>query len=214
LVNGPGVDDRLRGLLAAEDDQKVAQTGGDMNVLIVEHAMSDAICRRIQAAMDVGVGEPAEVIEDALALLEDVRRASHIEVPPAILDLIDSHLDAHRNAVARFFRWTLEGREGVNVLRYEPGGFYKPHVDRAEMPAWPPAARRRVTVVLFLDSSREADPSGGFTGGVLRLFVAGQDKPVEIVPKRGMLVAFPAATVHEVSPVTGGHRDTVVDWFS
>jgi predicted 2-oxoglutarate/Fe(II)-dependent dioxygenase YbiX len=185
-----------------------------MNVLIVEHAMSEAICRRVQAAMDVGVREPAEVVEDALALLEDVRRASHVEVPRAILGLIDSHLDAQRDAVARFFRWRLRGREGVNVLRYEPGGFYKPHVDRAVMPAWPPAARRRVTVVLFLDSSRAADPSGSFTGGVLRLFGHGQDKPVEIVPKRGMLVAFPAAMLHEVSPVTDGHRDTVVDWFS
>jgi predicted 2-oxoglutarate/Fe(II)-dependent dioxygenase YbiX len=29
-----------------------------------------------------------------------------------------------------------------------------------------------------------------------------------------MLVAFPAETMHEVSPVVGGHRDTVVDWFS
>jgi predicted 2-oxoglutarate/Fe(II)-dependent dioxygenase YbiX len=29
-----------------------------------------------------------------------------------------------------------------------------------------------------------------------------------------MLVAFPADTLHEVTPVEGGHRDTVVDWFS
>jgi predicted 2-oxoglutarate/Fe(II)-dependent dioxygenase YbiX len=37
---------------------------------------------------------------------------------------------------------------------------------------------------------------------------------IDIVPRRGLLVAFPADTVHEVLPVTGGHRDTVVDWFS
>ncbi len=59
--------------------------------------MDDATCRRVQAAMDVGVREPSEVIEDEMALVEDVRRASHIEVPPAVFELIDAHLDALRD---------------------------------------------------------------------------------------------------------------------
>jgi predicted 2-oxoglutarate/Fe(II)-dependent dioxygenase YbiX len=154
------------------------------------------------------------VIEDDMVLVEDVRRASQIEVTPAILKLIDSHLDAQRQAIATFFEWQLDGREGVNLLRYEAGGFYKPHTDKADLPAWPPAARRAVTIVLFLESSREVDPAGGFIGGILRLFREGEGTPVEIVPRRGMLVGFPADTVHEVTPVVDGHRDTVVDWFS
>src|SRR5262245_24815980 len=176
--------------------------------------MDDATCRRVQAAMDVGVREPTEVIEGGMTLVEDVRRASHVEVPPAIFELIDAHLDAQRHAITTFFEWPLDGREGVNLLRYDTGGFYRPHVDRAELPAWPPAARRAVTVILLLDSSRDADPSGGFSGGILRLFPDDEDQPIEIIPKRGTLVAFPAGTQHEVTPVTGGHRDTVVDWFS
>jgi predicted 2-oxoglutarate/Fe(II)-dependent dioxygenase YbiX len=184
-----------------------------MRIFIAEHAMDDATCRRVQAAMDVGVREPTEIIEGDITLAEDVRRASHIEVPPAIFELIDAHLDAQRDAVGAFFDLPLEGREGVTLLRYDAGGFYKPHVDRAYLAAWPPAARRALTVVLFLESSRVADPAGSLTGGVLRLFPDGGE-PVEIVPRRGMLVAFPADTMHEVSPVIGGHRDTVVDWFS
>jgi predicted 2-oxoglutarate/Fe(II)-dependent dioxygenase YbiX len=184
-----------------------------MEIFIAEHVMDDATCRRVQAAMDAGVREPTEIIDGDMTLVEDVRRASHIEVPPAIFELIDAHLDAQRGALSVFFNLRLDGREGVNLLRYEAGGFYKPHVDRAHLPAWPPAARRALTVVLFLESSREADPAGGFTGGVLRLF-PNIGEPVEIVPRRGTLVAFPADTVHEVSPVVAGHRDTVVDWFS
>jgi SM-20-related protein len=182
-------------------------------VFVVERAMEDATCRLVQAAMDVGVREPSEVIEDEMTLVEDVRRASHVEVPPAIFELIDAHLDAQRDAVAAFFNQPLEGREGVNLLRYEAGGFYKPHIDRAELPAWPPAARRAFTVILFLESAREADASGTFGGGVLRLLPEGAD-PIDIVPRRGLLVAFAADTVHEVLPVTDGHRDTIVDWFS
>ena len=185
-----------------------------MDVFVAEHAMDEATCRRVQAAMDVGVREPMEVLGDDIALVEDIRRASHIEVPPAIFELIDAHLDAQRAAIAALFQSDLDGREGVNLLRYEPGGFYKPHADRADVPAWPPASRRAVTVILFLNSSREADPAGGFRGGILRLFPADDDAPVEIVPRRGMLVAFPADMVHEVSTVTDGRRDTIVDWFS
>jgi predicted 2-oxoglutarate/Fe(II)-dependent dioxygenase YbiX len=184
-----------------------------VRIFIAEHAMDDATCRRVQAAMDVGVREPSEVIDDNLTLVEAVRRASHIEVAPAIFELIDAHLDAQRDAIGAFYEWPIDRREGVNLLRYEPGGFYKPHVDRADLPAWPPAARRAFTVVLFLGSAREADPAGGFSGGLLRLFPEA-DEPVDIIPRRGMLVAFPADIVHEVSPVIGGHRDTVVDWFT
>jgi predicted 2-oxoglutarate/Fe(II)-dependent dioxygenase YbiX len=185
-----------------------------VQVFIAEHAMDAATCRRVQAAMDAGVREPTEVIEGEMTLVEDVRRASHIEVPETIFELIDDHLDAQRVAIGAFFGLRLEAREGVNLLRYDPGGFYKPHVDRADLPAWPPAAHRAITVVLFLESSLEADPTGGFSGGLLRLFQEGDDEPVDIVPRRGMLVAFPADTVHEVSPVIDGHRDTVLDWFS
>jgi predicted 2-oxoglutarate/Fe(II)-dependent dioxygenase YbiX len=184
-----------------------------VRIFIAEHAMDDATCRRVQAAMDAGVREPSEVIDDDMTLVEAVRRASHIEVPPVVFELIDAHLDRLRNAIGDFFERPLEGREGVNLLRYDAGGFYKPHVDKADLAAWPPAARRAFTVVLFLESSRDADPVGGFSGGLLRLFPEAAE-PVDIVPRRGMLVAFPAETVHEVSPVVGGHRDTVVDWFS
>ena len=42
-----------------------------MHIFIAENAMDDATCRRVQAAMDVGVREPSEVILDDMALLED-----------------------------------------------------------------------------------------------------------------------------------------------
>jgi len=199
-----------RGPVIAFRSEKMSEA---LRIFVAERAMDDTTCRRVQAAMDVGIREPSEVIEDEMALVEDVRRASHIEVPPAIFELIDAHLDAQREAIAEFFGQPLDGREGVNLLRYDEGGFYKPHLDRAELPAWPPAANRAFTVVLFLESARETEPSGGFSGGVLRL-LPDHAEPIDIVPRRGMLVAFPAETVHEVLPVTEGHRDTVVDWFS
>jgi predicted 2-oxoglutarate/Fe(II)-dependent dioxygenase YbiX len=46
---------------------------------------------------------------------------------------------------------------------------------------------------------------------VLRLFV--DTSPVEVQPAAGLLVAFPADALHEVTVVQGGVRDVVVDWF-
>lgn len=174
--------------------------------------MDAPVCRRVQEAMDAGTREEAEVLADGFELQQDVRRALQIDVDEAVLAMVDAVLDSMREPVAAFYGLSLPSREGASFLRYEHGGFYKPHVDRADVPSWPLTASRQVTVVLFLNSSRAADPAGGFGGGMLRLLPE-DDDPVEIIPTEGTLVAFPARTLHEVTRVISGHRDTVVDWF-
>ena len=47
---------------------------------------------------------------------------------------------------------------------------------------------------------------------MLRLYPSTRDV-IEIVPRRGLLVAFSATMPHEVTVVTGGVRDAVVDWY-
>jgi PKHD-type hydroxylase len=176
--------------------------------------MDDATCRAVQVAMDAGVSEQAEVLGDGIELAEEARRASQIEVPEAILDVIEACLDAQRDAIGAFFGRPIRSREGVSLLRYEPGGFYRPHIDRADVPSWPEAADRDVTVVLFLGTSQDREADGEFEGGLLRIFPDSRGAvPVEIAATRGTLVAFPSDMVHEVTPVTSGRRDTIVDWF-
>jgi predicted 2-oxoglutarate/Fe(II)-dependent dioxygenase YbiX len=181
-------------------------------IFISDHAMSDDDCRTVQAAMDAGVREDAEILEESVALDADVRRAAHVEVADPVLAMVERCLDAQREAVGAFFGCSLRSREGVSLLRYEAGGFYRPHVDRAQVPSWPAAWHRTLTVVLFLNSAREIDPGGGFSGGLLRLLPRDAES-IGVLPKRGRLVAFAADLPHEVTPVAGGRRDTVVDWF-
>jgi SM-20-related protein len=174
--------------------------------------MDAPTCRRVQAAMDAGTPEQAEVLSDGFEVQEDVRRAMQIDIADAVLAMVDATLDSVRIPIASFYRLVLQSREGVSLMRYETGGFYKPHVDRAHVPSWPLTERRQITMVLFLESSRDVEPAGGFSGGHLRLFPDDGD-PIEIAPKAGTLVAFPASMLHEVTPVTSGRRDTIVDWF-
>jgi predicted 2-oxoglutarate/Fe(II)-dependent dioxygenase YbiX len=46
---------------------------------------------------------------------------------------------------------------------------------------------------------------------VLRVFA--DDRVIDVHPRRGQLVAFPADVLHEVTEVIGGTRDAIVDWF-
>lgn len=161
--------------------------------------------------MDAGAASAADVLGAAIVHDEGARRALEIEVDEPMLRVAEEQLDLQRSALEAFFGIRLGDREGASLLRYDVGGFYGPHQDRADVPSWPAAVRRRIAVVLFLNSSRDVDPSGDFTGGVLRIHA--DDGAVDVAPRRGVIVAFPADVVHEVTDVRDGTRDTVVDWF-
>ena len=174
--------------------------------------LDDAQCRMCRLAMDAGAHSEAAVLEGSGVLVDPARRAGDVEVAAEVLDLVEDRLDRGRAEIARYFGLPLTGREGSGFVRYARGGFYRRHVDRAESPAWPAAARRRVSAVVFLSSSRAADPDGTFTGGVLRLYPPSGDV-IDIVPRRGLLVAFGSTMPHEVTRVETGVRDAVVDWY-
>jgi SM-20-related protein len=161
--------------------------------------------------MDAGAEEPAEVLDGGIERQDNVRRASNIEVSADLLDIVERRLDAIRGTVGDFFGLALGEREGSSFLRYREGGFYKPHRDRGSVAEWPGAARRQVAIVVFLNSSHASGRQGDFTGGTLRVYM--DNAPIDVHPLRGLLVAFPADVLHQVTVVTGGTRDTIVDWF-
>jgi predicted 2-oxoglutarate/Fe(II)-dependent dioxygenase YbiX len=173
-------------------------------------------CRRCQIAMDHGRQEPGEVLAADIVLDRQARRVASIEVDQATLSFVEALLDRAKETLAAHFGLALGVREGPSFLRYEPGAFYGRHRDRGEHRDWPAAARRRVSVVVFLNSSCAAAAHGEFEGGELLILpddLAGMSAPVEVIPVRGALVAFPSDCIHEVAVVTAGARDVIVDWF-
>lgn len=180
--------------------------------MLILDFLAAAECRACRLAMDGGHSHQAAVLEGTGFRVDEARRAGDVDVGPGVLAMVEARLDGRMAEVSRHFGLALTGREGCGFVRYSPGGFYRRHVDWAESSAWPEAARRRVSAVLFLASSRAIDPDGAFEGGVLRLYPGG-GAPVDVVPRRGLLVAFPATTPHEVMTVEAGVRDAVVDWY-
>jgi predicted 2-oxoglutarate/Fe(II)-dependent dioxygenase YbiX len=176
-------------------------------VTIIPNFLELALCGLVQAAMDRGGVEPAEILEEGPALDREARRASIIEVDPATLAHVEARLDAARDGLSARCGVPLGGREGAGFIRYSHGGFYRPHRDQAVDANWPGAARRQIAVVVFLNN--------GFTGGELVIYPEAphDETPVRVTPRQGSLAAFDAALLHEVRPVAGGARDVIVDWF-
>jgi predicted 2-oxoglutarate/Fe(II)-dependent dioxygenase YbiX len=178
-------------------------------VLLAPSSFDAALCAAIRRAMHGGRPETADILEAGFSTNLRARRAECIEVGDAVLQSIEQRLDAMADRVATFFGARLETREGPGLLRYRQGGFYGVHRDHGTGSVWPGAARRRVSIVVFLNTEGAPAESGGFQGGLLRIVDAGE----VVRPTAGLLVAFPATMRHEVTPVEHGVRDVVVDWW-
>jgi predicted 2-oxoglutarate/Fe(II)-dependent dioxygenase YbiX len=190
----------------------LVRTDGPLTHWLWKGFLSPDVSTGVRAAMDRGAADPAEVLEDAIEHQDHVRRTLSMEVDAGTLALVEQALEAARPRLTELTGMALGVREGTGFLRYLPGGFYRPHRDRGDVPSWPGAAHRHLAVVVFLNTARDGGDAESFSGGVLRLYPDDRE-PIDIVPVEGLLVAFPATVLHEVTRVGDAVRDVVVDWF-
>jgi len=111
-----------------------------------------------------------------------------------------AHVVASLNA--SYFGFDLTGfAEDLQLTNYHESkqGTYKWHQDFGGK------GSRKLSLVLQLSNPSE------YEGGELQLLNTGQPKTV---PKeRGLITVFPAWTLHQVTPVTKGARQTLVTWI-
>jgi PKHD-type hydroxylase len=112
------------------------------------------------------------------------------------------------NVVARlncdYFGFDLTGfGEPIQLTNYHESkqGNYRWHQDFGSS-----GASRKLSLVLQL-----ADPKD-YEGGELQILT--RKEPITIQKKRGLITVFPAWTLHQVTPVTKGTRQTLVTWIS
>lgn len=104
---------------------------------------------------------------------------------------------------AEYFRFDLNGfGEALQLTNYDESqqGMYGWHQDFGSK------ISRKLSVVLQL-----SDPSE-YEGGNLQIM--GNGSPVTIKKSRGFVVIFPAYTLHQVTPVVKGSRQSLVTWVS
>jgi PKHD-type hydroxylase len=88
--------------------------------------------------------------------------------------------------------------------RYGQGMEYGPHVDAPMMGSMGDAVRSDIAITLFLSDPRSYD------GGELVIFMNGLASQFKL--EAGAAIAYPANTLHHVTPVTRGVRDAAILW--
>jgi SM-20-related protein len=120
--------------------------------------------------------------------------------------------------LAEHFGQEFTGCQPAQFLIYREGDFFGAHHDTSDDHEAADFVReRRVSVVVFVNGGSEEPAPGSFGGGALTFYglmgEGGQSVGLPVDAEPGLAVAFPAETLHGVSPVTHGQRFTVVTWF-
>lgn len=108
---------------------------------------------------------------------------------------------------AQFFRFDLVGfGEPIQLTNYDSSeqGMYGWHVD---MGPHVQAPCRKLSLVLQLSDPVE------YEGGVLEIQPHGKDI-IKMRKQRGLVVVFPSWTLHQVTSVTQGTRQSLVAWIT
>jgi PKHD-type hydroxylase len=112
-----------------------------------------------------------------------------------------AHVAASLNA--DYFGFDLTGfGEAIQLTNYHEAkqGNYIWHQDFGR------GVSRKLSIVVQLSDPKE------YEGGELQIL--NSDKPTSIRKERGLITVFPAWTLHQVTPVIKGTRQTLVAWIS
>jgi SM-20-related protein len=179
--------------------------------------LCDAVCAHVSSA-------PREagtiLLGDEPIVDEHIRRTKHAVIPEAASRPIVERIKELAPEISRHFNVAVSGLRDLQFLRYDEGDFFGFHRDRDDtMREEPQRVReRRVSIVIFLNSIGDEPGSGGYGGGELQFYlpdaVHGHTPAKFTFPaSQGSLVAFNPQILHQVLPVTHGHRYTIVTWF-
>src|SRR5439155_20267054 len=116
--------------------------------------------------------------------------------------------------IADVLEWPIDAAEGIEVIRYQCGGEYKPHLDfsprhlRAEYVAGSEDSKRRATLIMYLASPN----AGGETYFPhLRLRIAA-------IPGNALFFCYDPkdlddSTLHAGQPVSNGEKWIATKWL-
>jgi predicted 2-oxoglutarate/Fe(II)-dependent dioxygenase YbiX len=138
-----------------------------------------------------------------------------VNVPPRTRDRVERALIRLVPRLSAHFGRRLSGLEPVQFLRYETGGRYGLHTDRAPGSRDPHVRRRRVSVIVLLSRPGPGRLIGGelafpgidSRGSRTRFSLAVRSEP-------GLLIAFRPEIEHEVLQVRKGTRYSLATWFT
>jgi SM-20-related protein len=189
-----------------------------LGLFLAPDFFSPDLCEALRHACDAASTEAASILVNGVATVDSsVRHAETSEILDRDLSArAGNRLGSILPTAAKHYGVKLTDYEAPQIVRYRAGRFYRPHIDNDGAESG--TSRRKVSCVVFLNSSGRSTDNAGFVGGALAFFRLAED-PTEdncktlLYPTAGLLVAFKSSLYHEVLPVVAGERFTLVTWF-
>jgi len=181
--------------------------------------LDDATCQQLISEAQASGSDPAIVYgqNDVGQVNDLVRKAKRLELPATTIEYVKQRLIEHQKTLEDRFSIPLSTCEDPQFLRYDVGDFFVAHQDgNTGLLKLASDAERRVSISLLLNSQSDEPVSGTYGGGSLRFSdyrAEPQNREFYLPIEAGTLVAFRSELTHEVTPITHGHRYSIVSWY-
>jgi len=147
------------------------------------------------------------------AVDELIRRVRQVSISPESESFIARRLEDYRESIAEHFGIELVTFEQPQFLCYRPGDFFVAHQDgNTGLIQLETDRTRRVSISIFLNNQSAFAAEETYGGGALVFSDWRTAARREVVGEAGVLIAFRSETTHEVTPITHGHRYSIVSW--
>lgn len=206
----PDLRNQPTSITIGEQEIKVVMNMRFPRIAVFENFMSPSECEFLIRLSKPNMKQSSVMSKDGVKseIRDDVRTSSYCALPRgdnAFVGMLD-----HR--VAALCNWPIERTEAVQVMRYQEGEQYKPHVDffppRADVGPPGPGGQRVGTLIIYLKTPEQG-------GGTLFPEIG-----FEVKPSAGGAVFFnypnlfyARNTLHAGLPVLSGEKWIATKWF-
>jgi SM-20-related protein len=191
-----------------------SEPAAHFNLFLLRNFLDADMCAKLRAELVLSPTTQAPVyIEGAEGTIhETVRKTTSLHPAAETISEIHERLLVLKSALESHFRLQLTDCERPQFLRYENGDFFVRHQDgNTKQLDFDHLRIRRISIVVFLNDFASEPQEGCYSGGLLNFY--DEQSVYGLRGETGLLVAFAAETLHEVSPVTSGERFTIISWF-
>jgi SM-20-related protein len=184
------------------------------NLFLLRDFLDADACANLKAELNESPTTQAPVYIEGTegTIHENIRKTTSLHPSDETKSQVHERLLSQKSALETHFKLNLNDCEPPQFLRYATGDFFVRHQDgNTDQLDFDHLRIRRISIVVFLNDFSVEPEASCYSGGLLQFY--DQQLTYGLPGETGLLVAFTADTMHEVSPVTNGERFTIISWF-
>jgi SM-20-related protein len=192
----------------------VSDPAAQFNLFLLRDFLDADACANLKAELNLSPTTQAPVYIEGTegTIHESIRKTTSLHPSAETISEVHDRLRKQKPALDTHFCLSLIDCEPPQFLRYEKGDFFVRHQDgNTKQLDFDHLRVRRISIVVFLNDFAVEPQANCYSGGLLNFY--DEQGTYGLTGETGMLVAFSADTLHEVSPVSDGERFTIISWF-